>query len=97
MELGTLKTSIFHWSGWVSVIVGLFALGIINFSLLSGYDTPFSDRLSLFIFLSFAFGVVACFRRASRSLGLWGIFLAIFLLLFMGVIFFLGWVIIPFP
>lgn len=97
MELGTLKVRIFHWAGWVSVTVGLFALAIVNISILSGYDTPFSDRLSLFIFLSLLFGAFACLRRASRTLGLWGIFLAFFLMLFMGVMFILGWTIVPFP
>ena len=97
MELGTLKVRIFHWAGWASVIIGLFALAIVNISILSGYDTPFSDRLSLFIFLSLLFGALACVRRVSRTLGLWGIFLAVFLMLFMGVMFILGWTIVPFP
>lgn len=97
MELGTLKIRIFQWAGWLSVIVGLFALAMLNISLLSGYDTPFNDRFSLFIVLSILFGTLACFRRTSRTLGLWGIALAIFLILFMGVMFFLGWAIVPFP
>ncbi len=97
MEFGTLKISIFHWAGWASVVIALFALAIVNLSLLSGYDTPFSDRLSMFILLSMVFGGVASFRRSSRPLGLWGISLALFLVLFMGVMFILGWVIVPFP
>ncbi|KGR85066.1 hypothetical protein [Lysinibacillus odysseyi] len=97
MELDTLKIRVFHWAGWISVIIGLFALAILNITLLSGYDTPFSDRLSLFIFLSLLFGAIACLQRMSRTLGLWGIFLAFFLILFMGVMFLLGWFIIPFP
>lgn len=97
MELGTLKIRIFHWAGWVSVVVGLFALAMVNISLLSGYDTPFSDQLSLFILLSLLCGAAACFRQASRTLGLWGIFLAVFLIIFMGIMFILGWAIVPFP
>ena len=97
MELGSLKTSMFHWAGWVGVTVGLFALAIVNISILSGYDTPFSDRLSLFIFLALLFGALACIRKSSRILGIWSILLALFLIIFMGIIFFLGWVIVPFP
>ncbi|MGM9951537.1 MAG: hypothetical protein ACI33P_15490 [Lysinibacillus sp.] len=97
MELGTLKIRIFHWAGWASVVIGLFALAIVNISLLSGYDTPFSDRLSMFILLSIVFGGAASSQRSSRPLGLWGISLACFLALFMGVMFILGWIIVPFP
>ncbi|KPN96062.1 hypothetical protein [Lysinibacillus sp. ZYM-1] len=95
MELGALKQSIFNVFGWASVSLGLWTLIMINSWIIVGYDAPFTSRN--FIILIFIFGIIATISKSSRSLGMWGIFLGCYLVLFMIVIFFVGWFIIPFP
>ena len=95
MELGALKQSIFNVFGWASISLGLWTLIMINSWIIVSYDAPFTSRN--FIILIFIFGIIATISKSSRSLGMWGIFLGCYLVLFMIVIFFVGWFIIPFP
>lgn len=97
MELGTIKSAILHICGWLSVVMGLIFLADINLSLLSGYDGALSNIFSSWMLLAFLFGVISTFNKNSRSLGLWGLGLSIYLGLFVAVIFVLGWMIVPFP
>ncbi|KGR76350.1 hypothetical protein [Ureibacillus sinduriensis] len=97
MELGTIKNTVLHICGWLSVVMGLIFLADINLSLLSGYDGALSNIFSSWIMLSVVLGVISTFNKKSRSLGLWGLGLSIYLGLFMAVIFILGWTIVPFP
>ncbi|WP_376869411.1 hypothetical protein [Bhargavaea changchunensis] len=53
--------------------------------------------MSLWISVIIISGLVSLVGKNSRPLGLWGIGIALFLILFTGVIFFLGWAIVPFP
>ena len=95
MELGALKQSIFNVFGWASVSLGLWTLIMINSWIIVGYGAPFTSKN--FIILIFIFGIIATISKSSRSLGMWGIYLGCYLVLFMIVIFFVGWFIIPFP
>jgi len=95
MELGALKQSIFNVFGWASVSLGLWTLIMINSWIIVGYGAPFTSKN--FIILIFIFGIIATISKSSRSLGMWGIYLGCYLVLFMIVIFFVGWFINPFP
>lgn len=96
MELGALtKQSIFNVFGWASVSLGLWTLIMINSWIIIGYHTPFASQN--FIILTFIFGILAILSKSSRSLGKWGIFLGCYLVVFMTVIFMVGWAITPFP
>ena len=97
MELGSLKNKFFQYAGWISVILGLITLIIFNVALLSNFDSPFMNLYSLFISGCLLFAILACFNKHSRSLGKWGLFLGLYLILFIATIFFLGWMINPFP
>lgn len=97
MELGTIKSAILHICGWLSVVMGLIFLADINLSLLSGYDGALSTIFSSWMLLAVVFAVISTFNKKSRSLGLWGLGLSIYLGLFIAVIFVLGWMIVPFP
>ena len=97
MEFSSIKNKLFQYAGWSSVILGLIPLAIFNVSLLSNFDAPFSDQYSLFILGCFLFAIISCFNKHSRSLGKWGLFLGFYLTLFIFTIFFLGWLIVPFP
>lgn len=83
--------------GWISVIIGLIMLFTFNIGLLTNYETPLDDYYSLVISLSFLFGFIALFSKRSRSLGIWGLGIGVFILLFLVIFFFLGWMIVPFP
>ncbi|WP_157297467.1 hypothetical protein [Bhargavaea sp. CC-171006] len=87
----------FQVFGWFSVIIGILALALLNITLLSGYDSSFTNQMSLWISVIIISGLVSLVGKNSRPLGLWGIGIALFLILFTGVIFFLGWAIVPFP
>jgi len=98
MELGTLKNTILQGFGWVSVVMGLIALALINISLLSGYDGLLTNLFSSsWIAIAVVFGIISLINKKSRSLGFWGLGLSIYLGLFVAVIFVLGWTIVPFP
>ncbi|MGN4123721.1 hypothetical protein ACMGD3_01630 [Lysinibacillus sphaericus] len=97
MELGALKQSIFNVFGWASVSLGLWTLIMINSWIIIGYDAPLTSNSSTIIILTFIFGILAAIPKSSRSLGKWGIFLGCYLVLFMIVIFLVGWSITPFP
>ena len=98
MELGSLKKTILQGCGWMSVIMGLISLALINISLLSGYDGSLTNLFSFsWVVIAVVFGILSIFNKKSRSLGFWGLGLSIYLGLFVAVIFFLGWTITPFP
>ncbi|MFC7686360.1 hypothetical protein [Ureibacillus sp. GCM10028918] len=97
MELGTIKNTILQACGWLSVVMGLISLALINLSVLSGYDGGLANSYSSWILLAVVFGIISSLNKKSRSLGLWGLGLSIYLGLFVAVIFVLGWTIVPFP
>lgn len=78
MELGALKQSIFSLFGWASVGLGLWILIMINSWIIIGYGAPFISGSTIFIILTFAFGILAIISKSSRSLGILGIFLGCF-------------------
>lgn len=99
MELGKINRfeTPLKICGWISIFSGLIILFIFNIGILTNYETALDDFYSLFIFFSFVFGFTALFSKRSRSLGFWGLSIGLFLILFVAVIFILGWVIVPFP
>ncbi|WP_077210630.1 hypothetical protein [Bacillus dakarensis] len=97
MELGTLKHKVFIWTGWLSVCTALISFAVLNIFLLWGYNVPIGNNISFWVLLTLIFGGVAVFNKKSRSLGLWGLGLSIYLGFFMAVMFILGWTISPFP
>jgi hypothetical protein len=97
MELGTIKQQIFQWIGWLSIVTGLISIAVINIYLLWGLNVPLGNNLSLWLWVTFILGIIAIFNKKSRSLGLWGIGLGLYLGLFYMVMFILGWMINPFP
>lgn len=97
MELGTIKSTIITGLGWLSIVMGLISLAIINITLLSGYNLQFENIFSSWIVISSVIGFVSLLNKKSRSLGLWGLGISIFIGVFMLTIFVLGWAIVPFP
>lgn len=97
MELGKMKMTIFQGLGWLSVILGLFTLMIINISLVSGYEVPLMDNLSFWLSITIISSLLSSFNKKSRSLGLWGLGLCVYIGLFIVCILFLGRIIAPFP
>ncbi|WP_155591828.1 hypothetical protein [Lysinibacillus cavernae] len=97
MELGALNKFIFNVFGWASVSLGLWTLIIINSWIIIGYDAPLTISFKTVIILIFIFGILAAIPKSSRALGKWGIFLSCYLVIFMIVIFMVGWSITPFP
>ena len=97
MELGTIGSTIFKTSGWLSVILALISLALLNLTMLSSYDIALGSTFVLWVIFAAIFGFVALFHKKSRSLGLWGLGVSFFIGLFLFVIFFLAWMIIPFP
>lgn len=97
MELGTIKSTIIQGLGWMSVVMGLISLAIINLSMLSGYNLPIGNKFSSWVLISLVFGIISLLNKKSRSLGLWGLGISIFIGLFVFTIFVLGWTIVPFP
>ena len=97
MELGSLKSTLIQGMGWLSVVIGLVCLAILNISLLSGYNLQIENKFSLWVFISSVLGVISLINKKSRSLGLWGLGISIFIGVFVMTIFVLGWTIVPFP
>lgn len=97
MELGTIKQSVFQWIGWLSVVTGLISLAILNIFLLWEYDIPIVSNIFNWILITFILGVISIFNKNSRSLGLWGIWIGIYMGFFVAVMFVLSWTISPFP
>ena len=97
MELGKIRSTLFKTCGWLSVVMGLISLALINLTLLSGYDVSIANTFSSWALLAVVFGFASIFSKKSRSLGFWGLGLSIYVGLFVFVIFVLGWTIVPFP
>ena len=97
MELGSLKGKLIQGMGWLSVVIGLVSLAILNISLLSGYNLQIENKFSSWVFISSVLGVISLINKKSRSLGLWGLGISIFIGVFIMTIFVLGWTIVPFP
>lgn len=97
MEFVKVKQKIFQFIGWLSVIIALTYFALLNISLLWGYNAPLGSNFSLWFLVILSLGLVAILHNKSRSLGLWGLGLALYLGLFAAVMFFLGWFINPFP
>ena len=98
MELSKLNRfgGLFHALGWLSVCSGLILLFTMNINLLANYETALDDYYALFLTVSGLCGVIALFMKRSRPLGLWGLGVSLFFILSMAVLFFLGWMIVPF-
>lgn len=97
MELETVKQKVFLWIGWLSVVIGLVSLAILNIFLLWGYDIPVANMILYSILLTPILGVISAVNKKSRPLGLWGLGIAIYMGVYIVVIFFLGWIVSPFP
>lgn len=97
MELGKIKQKVFLSIGWLSVILGLISLAILNIFLLWGYNTMFANNIFFWTLITLIFGTISAINKKSRSLGLWGLGLGVFLGLFVVVMFVLGWTVSPFP
>jgi hypothetical protein len=97
MELGKIKQNVFQWIGWLSVVTGLISLAILNIFLLWEYDIPIVSNIFNWILITFILGVISIFNKNSRSLGLWGIWIGIYMGFFVAVMFVLSWTISPFP
>ena len=98
MELVTLKRfeKGFVTAGWSGVISGLCLLLVLNITLLTNIDLTFNN-LYLLIYLTAPLSVLALFSKKSRSLGLWGLSIVLFIMIFTVVFFGLGWIVTPFP
>lgn len=97
MELGTIKSTIITGLGWLSIVMGLISLAIINITLLSGFNLQFENTFSSWIIISSVIGFVSLINKRSRSLGLWGLGISIFMGIFLLTISVIGWIIAPFP
>ena len=97
MELDKLKKlQIPVIAGWISVASGLFTLLLLNISMLTN-DSILFEYFSLILGIGFIFAWPAIFSKKSRFLGVWALGIIIFLLIFFFNIFFLSWIIVPFP
>ncbi|MEY9977496.1 hypothetical protein [Lysinibacillus sp. RC79] len=98
MELVTLKRfeKGFVTAGWFGIISGLCLLLLLNITLLTNIDIT-NNNLYLLIYLTAPFSVLALFSKKSRSLGLWGLSIVLFIMMFTVIIFIIGWIVIPFP
>jgi len=98
MELVTLKRfeKGFVTVGWFGIFGGLCLLLLLNITLLMNIDMM-NNNLYLLMYLTAPFSVIAIFSKKSRSLGLWGLSILIFSMIFIATIFILGWIVIPFP
>lgn len=99
MELVTLKSldRLLVLSGWLGIISGIVALFFLNIGILTNFAINIDGIYSITIAFTIIFSGLAIFSRTSRSLGIWGISLGVFLMLFQTVIFFLAWMVSPFP
>lgn len=97
MELGAIRKTVFQGLGWLSVVMGLVSLAIINISLLSEYDLQVESKFSSWVVISSVFGIISLVNKKSRSLGLWGLAISIFIMVFIFIIFGLSWAANPFP
>lgn len=99
MELVTLKRfdRMLNIAGWIGILSGLAALFFLNIGILTNFAIDINSLYSIAVGLTIILSVLALFSRTSRSLGVWGIGLGVFIMLFQTVIFFLGWMVIPFP
>ena len=99
MELG--KLNMFHQlskvSGWISIISGLIVLFLFNIGILTSYMINFMNDTNLLIFISIGSGIIALFNKQHRTLGIWGLFIALFSIIFIFGSFILGWIVVPFP
>ena len=99
MELG--KLTIIHQiskvSGWISVIIGLIVLFIFNIGLVTNYSINIMGDFSGLLFISFLTSVIALFNKRSRALGIWGLSISLYCLVFIFGTFILGWSAVPFP
>lgn len=98
MELVTLKRfeKGFITVGWIGMIGGLCLLLLLNITLLTNIDITINN-LFLLIYLTVPFSVLALFSKKSRSLGLWGLSIVLFIMIFTVIFFGLGWIVTPFP
>ncbi|MCL1696595.1 MULTISPECIES: hypothetical protein [unclassified Lysinibacillus] len=98
MELVTLKRfeKGFVTAGWFGVIGGLCLLLLLNITLLTNIDLT-NNNFYLLMYLTAPLSVIALFSKKSRSLGLWGLSVVLFIMIFTGIIFIIGWIVVPFP
>lgn len=98
MELDKLKKlQIPVIAGWISIACGLFTLLLLNISMIMNESFLLFDYFSVFMFIGFIFAWPAIFSKNTRFLGGWGIGIIVFLTIFFTNIFFLGWMVVPFP
>jgi len=99
MELGklTILNQITKVSGWISVIIGLIVLFIFNIGLVTNYSINIMGDFIGLLFISFLTSVIALFNKQSRSLGIWGLSISLYCLVFIFGTFILGWSAVPFP
>ncbi|MDM5247277.1 MULTISPECIES: hypothetical protein [unclassified Lysinibacillus] len=98
MELVTLKRfeKGFVTAGWLGMIGGLCLLLLLNILIITNIDIT-DNNFYLLVYLTAPFNVIAICSKKSRSLGLWGLSILLFIMIFTVTIFILGWMVIPFP
>ena len=97
MELGKLSKLFFSVIGGMSVLSGILALILINIAVLTGINVIMDDLYFSLMWMTFMLGIIAVFPKSSRSFGVRGLLLGIYLFVFIGVTFIVGWWIYPFP
>lgn len=97
MELGKLKDSLFYVLGVISVTAGILGLILINIAILTGINIIMGGYIFNLMSITFMLAIITVFPKSSQSFGTRGLFLGIYLIVFMGVTFILGWRIYPFP
>lgn len=65
MELGTIKSTVLQTMGWLSVVMGLISLAILNISLLSEYDLQIETRFSSLVVTSIIIGVISLVNKKA--------------------------------
>ncbi|MGE7024279.1 hypothetical protein [Solibacillus cecembensis] len=97
MELGKLSKLFFSVIGGMSVLSGIVALILINIAVLTGINVIMGDLYFSLMWMAFMLGIIAVFPKSSRSFGVRGLSLGIYLFVFISVTFIVGWWIYPFP
>lgn len=99
MELGKISIydRIAKLFGWLSILSGLIVLFLFNIGLLTNFLINLLVDFNLLILICLGSAGIPLFNKQHRSLGIWGLCIALFCIFFIMSMFILGWMVNPFP
>ena len=98
MELGKINKllQVQMVIGWLSVLSGIVMLFLLNIGIITDFPLKFEGVTAL-LYVCFFTSIISLINKKVRPLGIWGLCITLYGMVFLFTTFLLGWAVNPFP